>query len=610
MVLSTGEPYLWGVVIGIDKYQAEEYKSLNGAVADANDMAKYLQELIVPEEHINVLLNSEATRAGIIGAIQALSENPLIKEQDPIVIFFAGHGCALKRPADWAIGDSHIQGIVPYDTNTRGPDGELICAIPDYTINALLGQLASVKGDNITVIFDCCHSGSGTRIPEKETYIVRSVNMEDVPPLKPGLDKSILDTDIENRGKGNPNGYVKRGLLTHVLLAACAPHEEARETDGHGDFTAALLEALRASGVERMTYKRCIHILRKLPGQHPQCEGYYINRRLFDSRTLAVDHAFIKVQYQNGELEITESFPKSQLYALQIEAGPSEAMRVHFTAGFSKGFRGNTDWDAAFCSTTRSPFTLTHSAREAAQMIVDINKEGRVTFETGNPIARSCGLSVIPNTVPLLVENVLPVLRAAAKWAWHVERAPGAPLSDAVTDTSKGDLANPVEIEFVQVELATDTKHSKVVSGNHNQGGIVDIAYNSTHYYGINLVNKSPVKLYPYLFYFDVSEQSIVCIYKPPVVQDKEFHVAPLEVDSKMAIGYGTDGWNPLAFEFDKEQRIDVAILRLFVSTSYIDLDSVELTSPFEVGSRGVIKSPPVVDENWGVVTMGLVVRS
>ena len=76
-----------------------------------------------------------------------------------------------------------------------------------------------------------------------------------------------------------------------------------------------------------------------------------------------------------------------------------------------------------------------------------------------------------------------------------------------------------------------------------------------------------------------------------------------------MAIGYGTDGWNPLAFEFDKEQQIEVAILRLFVSTSYIDLDSVELTSPFEMGSRGVVKSPPIINEDWGVVTLGLVVR-
>lgn len=202
------------------------------------------------------------------------------------------------------------------------------------------------------------------------------------------------------------------------------------------------------------------------------------------------------------------------MYALQIEAGPSEVMRVYFTPEFSDHFKSNAEWDAAFCSTSQSTFTLARSARDSAQMIVDVNKEGRVTFETGNPIARSCGLTVIPNTVPLLVENVLPVLRAAAKWAWHAERAPGAPSVDPGRTVSENDLGSilkggPVAIEFVQLELATDTKHSKVISDNHNQGGIVELTYNSTHYYGINLVNQSPIKLYPYLFYFDVSEQSI-----------------------------------------------------------------------------------------------------
>ena len=106
-----------------------------------------------------------------------------------------------------------------------------------------------------TVIFDCCHSGSGTRV-EPEGRVIRGVDTKDVPPLIESDDSGILPA-----GSAILSGRVQRGLTTHVHLAACAPNQKAGETRNGGYFTLAFLELLRKSGASNLTYKRCIQEL-------------------------------------------------------------------------------------------------------------------------------------------------------------------------------------------------------------------------------------------------------------------------------------------------------------------------------------------------------------
>jgi hypothetical protein len=123
--------------------------TLNGAVPDANAIQEYLEkELNVPSSHIQSLRDGEATRAAIIESFRKLQNDSRIKEGDPILIFYAGHGGETHAPMTWEAGDSKIQMLIPYDFNTKINNHD-VHGIPDRTIAVLLNGLAKEKGNNI-----------------------------------------------------------------------------------------------------------------------------------------------------------------------------------------------------------------------------------------------------------------------------------------------------------------------------------------------------------------------------------------------------------------------------------------------------------------------------
>ncbi|KAF8594923.1 hypothetical protein BDV93DRAFT_564909 [Ceratobasidium sp. AG-I] len=649
---TTQEPRLHGLLFGINEYKSVAYRNLKGAVPDVNNMVDYFHhDLGVPLEQLTVRRNSEATRSRIISDIQALAKNPLIAKQDRIVIYFSGHGCNPRRSQNRPV----IQAIVACDSNTPDPDGELIGVIPDHTTNVLLGQLAFLKGNNITVIFDCCHSGSGTRV-EPEDQMFRGVDTKDVPPVTQNLDRDILRAGFA--AEISLSREVRRGLATHTHLAACAPNQRARDTKDGGVFTIAFLDLLRRLGACNLTYKSCIRELRQLNKQEqdPQCEGSHVNRRLFDSQALLLDHGFIAVTPEKYKLDagaahgvtvgstfqlhstnifeldnnpalglarVTEvDFLTSQLtlvaplqpdtsnpqtsppvvsnihlsrYALQIGVGSEDALRIYCTEAVSRLFENNPDWGNAFKSTEATNCPLVCSEQDAAHMIVSVNEKGRVTFETRNQITNKLGLSVLPYTVQAVVEDVLLVLRAAAKWAWHAKRTPIKP-------SKRGN----VEIELWRVIAGDNPDEYQVAKVYQTESGNFNITCKETDCFAFQLVNKIDAPIYPYLFYFDAAEQSIVSVYKPAIVQGRATHLA-LGAQSKMEIGCGSDGWDPLMF--GRGQKTEVAILRLFISTKYLDLDSLEQGSPFTDKDRGPGFSSRDALDGWDVITMGLVAQ-
>lgn len=154
------------LIIGIDTYMRSPLK---GAVNDARLVHDFWNRKF--RGRVYSLHNHLATRSNVINSFEMLIDDNMIGPNDPILIYFAGHGTMCERPrgADpnfWT--DKEVQAIVPFDglppipSAQSGVGGAISNVrvypqnhepIPDRTIGALLSLLANKHGDNIVSLF-------------------------------------------------------------------------------------------------------------------------------------------------------------------------------------------------------------------------------------------------------------------------------------------------------------------------------------------------------------------------------------------------------------------------------------------------------------------------
>ncbi|KAG9077192.1 hypothetical protein FRC06_009057 [Ceratobasidium sp. 370] len=202
-----------------------------------------------------------------------------------------------------------------------------------------------------------------------------------------------------------------------------------------------------------------------------------------------------------------------------------------------------------------------------------------VTFHTHNKLSNKHGISRLPHTTPVDVKVLLSVLRSAAAWDWHIGRKnPKSPFNDRVR----------IEMFRLKEELAHDGCSIALIPDgeNLNKNGVAEVVVNPSHYYGFGIINNTAFDLYPYLFYFDTSDLSIVPFYLSPAIHQSGID-APLPRNGYLTIGYGSSvGSAPLEFTLQGGQTWDVGIVKLFMATTPINLDRVAQESPFFVDGR------------------------
>jgi hypothetical protein len=285
------------LIIGIDKYpNLSDQAQLEGCVRDAREVADLLEKRFgFPASQMTLLLDEQATRDGILAAIDALAGQ--VKENDAVVIHYSGHGSQRPVPVDNISRASNLEEtLVPHDSAHSDPLPNL--DIPSAELRASIAKLTGAT-PNLTLILDCCHSGTiATRTENGKPRIkVRG--------LPPDLRQPPDSTKKRLRDvKGGPASFVR-----HVVIAACRDRECAHEVvldDGsHGALTWNLLRELESlpSGA-CPTYRDVLEPVRSrvhdcYPAQEPQLEGVR-DRELFGLAEL-VPVSFLPVQDRQAD---------------------------------------------------------------------------------------------------------------------------------------------------------------------------------------------------------------------------------------------------------------------------------------------------------------------
>ena len=273
------------LLIGINRYKIPG-ADLRGCVNDVRNMQSVLTKYFgFGDEGISLLTDYDATKKAIQAGILKLLKGA--KSGDVLLLHYSGHGANVPdKSGDEA--DHRDEILCPTDLNWYDP-------LLDDWLRATFDKLAA--GVNLTVIMDCCHSGSNTRafLPPDAPSIPRF--------LPCPLDLMAAESGRRLRGKtrsllrrSNAASRRKNDIVNvdipELLITGCRDTQTSADAYIKGSYNGALTYNLVASiraARGRISY-RSLHdntTTRLETGkfdQVPQLEGRSTH---FDARFLA-----------------------------------------------------------------------------------------------------------------------------------------------------------------------------------------------------------------------------------------------------------------------------------------------------------------------------------
>lgn len=269
------------IVIGINNYKSahpfsDTVPNLYGALTDAEAMDVILRSQgfeIIP------LRDKQASRAAILGALDAQIDRQRAKDGDLLVFFFAGHGSYVTNPTTTE-PDHRDETIIPADANESTQPGGPLPFIRDKELASRFNA-ALALGIRVVAIFDSCHSGSIARgLPRKGRTRFAP------PPATSFPEPTSTEKPPEDRGA--------------LIFSAAQEDEPAREFEINGKmwgrFTHALSQVLTRPNVftepaslTRQRVEATMHAYGAL--QEPKLAGTDARKRqpLFEQSSAAGD---------------------------------------------------------------------------------------------------------------------------------------------------------------------------------------------------------------------------------------------------------------------------------------------------------------------------------
>ena len=262
---------IYALAVGIDNYKCPTIPSLKGCVNDVTVVDEFLRKRLTDNEdklYIKKLINHEATRQAIITAFR--EHLCQAKSNDIALFYYSGHGSQEVAAQEfWHLEPDHLnETLVCWDSRT-----EDTWDLADKEIAKLIAEV-SQNNPHIVVIFDCCHSGGGTRDRnDNNNYTgIRSVGTD----LNKRPLSSFIFSDEEINSLLSGSFFLPKG--EYIFLAACRDNEEAREhySQKRGAFSYFLLDSLQRNSnlTYRDLFKRTNAFVRSFyPQQSPQIEA-------------------------------------------------------------------------------------------------------------------------------------------------------------------------------------------------------------------------------------------------------------------------------------------------------------------------------------------------
>lgn len=226
---TTGYRQSWALVVGIDDYA--KWPKLQYAVRDAEAVkAMLVDRLGFDKDHVFLLRNQEATRAGILSVLDGKLSSSAVQRDDRVFVFFAGHGATRELSSGRELGY-----LVPADSDPAALSAD---AIPMTQIQDLA---ESIPAKHVLFVMDSCYSGLGlTRGANPLAFLKENARRVGRQMLTAGgADQEVAD--------GGPGGH---SIFTWTLLQGLGGRADL---NGDGFITATELAAYLAPAVSSVS---------------------------------------------------------------------------------------------------------------------------------------------------------------------------------------------------------------------------------------------------------------------------------------------------------------------------------------------------------------------
>jgi len=225
----------WAAVIGVDAYQT--WPKLSYAANDAQAVRDLLiKKYNFKPEHTFLLLDKEATRQNILSLLGDKLGNPdLVKREDRVFVFFAGHGATRHLASGRDLGY-----IIPVDADLTNYEGQAISMTNFQDI------AEAIPAKHVLFVMDSCYSGlaltrgggtlgMGNYLLEISRRTARQMFTAG------GVDQQVADN--------GPNGH---SVFTWTLLQAL---DGRADLNGDGVVTATELAAYVTPAVSALSHQ-------------------------------------------------------------------------------------------------------------------------------------------------------------------------------------------------------------------------------------------------------------------------------------------------------------------------------------------------------------------